>query len=177
MAIENTNSPALLGGDITRRDYLRLSLWGGLCVVAAEGAGAVVASLWPKVKAGGVGSVIAAGKAADFSVGSVTFFPEAHFYLSRVESGFLAMSRKCTHLGCVVPWQKDEPSLDKLASQGRFNCPCHGGMYDRYGQVVSGPPPRPLDIHPIKIEGGKIMVDTGKIITRDSFNPSQVTGV
>ena len=177
MAAQSTTIPLPQGADLTRRDYLRLSLWGGLCIVTSESLAATVASLWPQVKAGGFGSVVTVGKAEDFPVGSVTSFPEARLYISRVESGFLALSRKCTHLGCVVPWQKDEPSLDKIASQGRFNCPCHGGMFDRYGQVVAGPPPRPLDIYAIKIEGGKILVDTGKTIVRVAYNPSQAVGV
>ena len=67
---------------------------------------ATVASLWPKAKAGGFGRVITAGEVDDFDVASVTYFPEGRFYLSRVDSGFLALSRKCTHLGCVVPFAK-----------------------------------------------------------------------
>jgi len=177
MATQNVHSPSLPGADLTRRDYLRLSLWGGLFILTAESLAATVASLWPQVKAGGFGSVVTIGKVDDFPVGSVTPFPEARFYLSRVESGFLALSRKCTHLGCVVPWQKDEPSLDKIASQGRFNCPCHGGMFDRYGQVVAGPPPRPLDLYPVRIEGGKVLVNTGKTIVRGAYDPSQAVGV
>ena len=138
---------------------------------------ATAASLWPKVKTGGFGGVIAAGNAEDFPVASVTPFPEGHFYLSRVDSGFLALSRTCTHLGCVVPFQKDEPSLDKLAPEGRFNCPCHGDTYDRYGRVISGPPPRPLDLHPVTIKDGKIFVNTGKTIQREAYNPSQAVKV
>lgn len=107
----------------------------------------------------------------------MTYFPEYRFYLSRVEDGFLALNRKCTHLGCVVPWQKDEQSEDKLAPKGRLNCPCHAGIYNRYGQVVGGPPPRPLDLHPIAIEGGVIKVDTGKIVLRETYSPSQATRV
>jgi Rieske Fe-S protein len=47
-----------------------------------------------------------------------------------------AMSATCSHLGCHVKWE---------ASANHFKCPCHGGVYDRTGNVVSGPPPRPLD--------------------------------
>ncbi len=177
MATQDANSFSDGGNGITRRDWLRISLWGGLLLVIAQGLAATVASLWPKAKAGGFGGVIAAGEVDDFDVASVTYFPEGRFYLSRVDSGFLALSRKCTHLGCVVPFQKDEPSLDKLAPKGRFSCPCHGGMYDRYGRVISGPPPRPLDLYPIKIEKGKILVNTGKTIMRDAYNPSQAVGV
>ena len=47
-----------------------------------------------------------------------------------------ALSATCTHLGCQVRW-------DALST--RFRCPCHGGVFDVQGQVVEGPPPRPLD--------------------------------
>src|SRR5262245_29968026 len=42
-----------------------------------------------------------------------------------------ALSATCSHLGCQVHW-------DTQAS--RFRCPCHGGVYDASGKVVSGPP-------------------------------------
>ena len=47
-----------------------------------------------------------------------------------------ALSATCTHLGCQVRWHADAT---------RFQCPCHGGMFDASGNVVSGPPPRGLD--------------------------------
>lgn len=48
---------------------------------------------------------------------------------------FRAFSAICTHLACIVDFQKDWP---------RIWCYCHNGWYDVQGQVVSGPPPRPL---------------------------------
>ena len=36
----------------------------------------------------------------------------------------------CTHLGCVVPWNKAE---------NKFMCPCHGSQYDATGKKVRGP--------------------------------------
>ena len=50
-------------------------------------------------------------------------------------SDFQALSGVCTHLGCNVRWTKDT---------SRFACPCHSGVYDSDGAVISGPPPRPL---------------------------------
>lgn len=47
-----------------------------------------------------------------------------------------ALSATCTHLGCQVRW-------DTAATT--FRCPCHGGVFDAQGNVVSGPPPRALD--------------------------------
>ncbi|MBI2859424.1 MAG: Rieske 2Fe-2S domain-containing protein, partial [Chloroflexi bacterium] len=67
--------------------------------------------------------------------------------------------------------------LDGLASSGRFNCPCHGSMFDRYGVVHAGPAPRPMDIFPISVEGGSVKVDTGKIIVRSVFHESQAVQV
>lgn len=54
-----------------------------------------------------------------------------------------ALSADCTHVGCTVQWNPVEQSWD---------CPCHGGRYDRYGCVIEGPPTRNLtcleSIHP-----------------------------
>jgi menaquinol-cytochrome c reductase iron-sulfur subunit len=47
-----------------------------------------------------------------------------------------ALSATCTHLGCQVRWD---------AATTNFRCPCHGGVFNAQGNVVSGPPPRALD--------------------------------
>ncbi len=47
-----------------------------------------------------------------------------------------ALSATCSHLGCRVRWD---------APKKQYLCPCHGGVYDRDGKVVAGPPPRGLD--------------------------------
>jgi Rieske Fe-S protein len=54
-----------------------------------------------------------------------------------------AFSATCTHLGCQVLW--DAPA-------NRFRCPCHGGVYDAAGQVMDGPPPRPLATLETRVE-------------------------
>ncbi|MFQ5846542.1 MAG: ubiquinol-cytochrome c reductase iron-sulfur subunit [Candidatus Methylomirabilales bacterium] len=51
----------------------------------------------------------------------------------------------CTHVGCPVRWN---------SQAGRFFSPCHGGVFDREGRVLAGPPPRPLDRYEHKIENG-----------------------
>ena len=165
---------------ITRRQFLSRAWWAAAGLLAIEATGGLVASMWPKLKAGSFGtkiSVASVEEAQAMPVGTITYFSEQRFYLSRVESGFLAIYRKCTHVGCVVPWVPDGTSEDDLAAKGVFNCPCHGGIFDRYGVVHAGPPPRPLDIFPISIERGELVVDTGTIIERSGFDESQVTEV
>lgn len=173
------NCPAEDRG-ITRRQFLGRAWWAVAGLLVIETVGGFVASLSPKVKAGSFGSKVSVASVEEVKampVGTVLSFNEQRFYLSRVESGFLALYRKCTHVGCVVPWVADDPSEDDLAARGRFNCPCHGGIFDRYGVVRAGPPPRPLDLFLITIEGGEVIVDTGTTIERAGFDESQVTKV
>jgi cytochrome b6-f complex iron-sulfur subunit len=51
------------------------------------------------------------------------------------EEKFVAYSATCTHLDCIVGYQKD---------RNRIWCNCHGGSYDLQGRNVAGPPPKPL---------------------------------
>ena len=62
---------------------------------------------------------------------------------------FIAMSNICTHLGCRVRW---------ITDREQFLSPCHAGVFDKQGYVVSGPPPRPLDRYEVKIEDDQIYV-------------------
>jgi Rieske Fe-S protein len=57
-------------------------------------------------------------------------------FLDRDGSGYRALSATCAHLGCRVRWDE---------TQAKFLCPCHGGVYDRQGNVLAGPPPRGLE--------------------------------
>ncbi len=173
------NCPAEEKG-VTRRQFLSRAWWAAAGIMGIEATGGLVAFLWPKLKAGSFGSKISIASMEEVKampVGTVAYFRAERCYLSHVESGFLALYRKCTHVGCVVPWIADDPSEDDLAEKGRFNCPCHGAIFDRYGVVHAGPAPRPLDLFPITIEGGEVIVDTGTIIQRSGFDESQVTKV
>jgi len=49
---------------------------------------------------------------------------------------FAAFEQKCTHLGCPVLYRPERQVLE---------CPCHAGVFDAAtGNVLAGPPPRPL---------------------------------
>jgi cytochrome b6-f complex iron-sulfur subunit len=69
--------------------------------------------------------------------------------INRPEKGFVALSRVCTHLGCLVEYDK---------MQNKLICPCHGALFDLEGNVVSGPPPRPLSKFPIRVESDSILI-------------------
>lgn len=150
----------------TRRGLLRW-LWGAL------GLGALVELAWvtaafvrPRRRSADTTSqLMVAGAVEDFAPGSVTPFPAGRFYLVRLDDGgFLAIDRECTHLGCTVPWR---------AEAGRFECPCHASAFDLTGAVLSPPAPRPLDLHPVRIENGLVKVEVSRRLRRTSFSPSQ----
>lgn len=56
---------------------------------------------------------------------------------------YTVLDATCTHLGCVVQWSE----ADK-----RYACPCHSGYFTQEGEVIEGPPPKPLRRLPTKIE-------------------------
>ena len=138
-------------------------------VALSEFAFLVAAYLRPSktgVESGNPENIIEAGPVAKFPLDSVTAFIMGKFYLCRLEDGgFLALSRKCTHLGCTVPW------LDK---EKRFACPCHASAFDIKGEVINPPAPRPLDLYRLFIENNIVKVDTGKRIKRSEFRAEQV---
>ena len=153
---------------VTRRESLG-RIWRVLGLVAlAEAAGVVGIYLWPRKpvpREGAYGGVVTAGPVASFEPGTVTAFAKGQFYLVRLKDGaFLALSRKCTHLGCTVPWSE----IDR-----KFACPCHASSFSETGEVLSAPAPRPLDLYRVTIEDGVVKVDTSVAITRDRFEPSQ----
>jgi Rieske Fe-S protein len=39
-----------------------------------------------------------------------------------------------------------------------YVCPCHDGLFDISGEVVGGPPPRPLDQYENKVEDGVLFI-------------------
>lgn len=65
------------------------------------------------------------------------------------DSGVVAYSPQCTHLGCAYHW--DERGKN-------FLCPCHTSTFALDGTVTAGPAPRPLDRYEVKVEGSKILI-------------------
>jgi len=62
---------------------------------------------------------------------------------------FASISNICTHLGCRVRW---------IAENKQFFCPCHNAIFDKNGNVVAGPPPKPLNQYQVKLEDDQLFV-------------------
>jgi cytochrome b6-f complex iron-sulfur subunit len=151
---------------MNRRSVLTLGL-GALGLVGTFQMGAsTLQFLSPRPVEGAFGGIITAGPVDSFPPGTVVEFPDGRFFLVRLEdSGFLALYRRCTHLGCAVGWH---------AGEARFSCPCHGSHFDIAGDVQNPPAPRALDTFAVTIEDNLVLVDTSRPIQRDTYTPDQL---
>jgi cytochrome b6-f complex iron-sulfur subunit len=150
---------------ISRRKFFIYAWIAGGAIVMGELIFGTFAFLWPRRKQTKGEMVFIAGKAKDFKDGEVIYFPKERAFIQRSEGGFLAFSAVCPHLRCIVNWNE---MLKK------FECPCHGAKFSPNGEVLEGPPPRPLDLFKLQIVEEKLVIDTSSSIERSKFDPSQV---
>jgi len=97
-------------------------------------------------------SRVVAGHEGDLkpNEGKIFRFGDRPGILVRLQDGrYRAYSATCTHLNCTVQYRGDAKQLW---------CACHNGFYDLNGQVVAGPPPRPLDEFVVNVAAGEIVV-------------------
>tara|TARA_B100000315_G_scaffold260158_1_gene319605 strand:+ start:5964 stop:6422 length:459 start_codon:yes stop_codon:yes gene_type:complete len=87
-------------------------------------------------------------KADDFIEDSIKFIEAKKLFIINREGGFQAISAVCTHLGCTV----------KLAQKNQFHCPCHGSKFDKHGNVISGPAPKPLRHYKLTLSRDRYLV-------------------
>lgn len=133
-----------------RRRFLGVCLGGLLAATAAAITYPLYRFLAPRSSAALNGKVAIAE--TDLPEGGAKFFEFAGSaaVLVRKRGGeIVAFSAVCTHLGCIVQWEKDKQD---------FLCPCHAGHYSADGAVISGPPPKPLARLPFVVANGNITV-------------------
>jgi Rieske Fe-S protein len=64
------------------------------------------------------------------------------------DGAYHAYGQKCTHLSCPVYYARNDQRLE---------CPCHEGAFNAAtGEVLYGPPPRPLDVIELEARDGQI---------------------
>jgi nitrite reductase/ring-hydroxylating ferredoxin subunit len=153
--------------ELSRRSFMKFVLGFLGAAATVEIGGISLAYLKSRSSENNTGGLVMAGIIEDFLPGSVTAFDRDGFFLIRDDEGdFLAVHRRCPHLGCNVIWEPEEE---------QFVCPCHASNFDSYGDFASAPVPRPLDTIEIKIEDSYVYVDTARVSSRERFDPSQMT--
>jgi menaquinol-cytochrome c reductase iron-sulfur subunit len=104
------------------------------------------------------------GKVADYEIGKPVYkeverhvrdgwveeeVPIAIWVVRQTEADVTVFDGHCTHLGCPLSWSD---------GSGAFVCPCHGGSFKSTGDVVAGPPPRPMVRYDLKTENGEVFI-------------------
>jgi len=173
---EDTSTTA--GGMIAklkRRQLLRLGFLGGTLLATAE-LGGIFLPFFHVQKIVGLGAKVPAGAKADIlakfaaTKDAPILNTEGRFFLLHAPGGIIAAYRKCTHLGCTVPW---------VPAEDQFHCPCHGSLFDKHTAVVKGgPAPKPLELFHVSETNGALIVDTNplNVIDRRSneFDPADI---
>ena len=137
----------------SRRDFL-VQAWRGVGAFLAGTAAWTGYEVLRPFDTGAKKGKIAVGDPTKFAVGSATYFPEGGFYVTNAQNHLFALSQKCPHLGCRVPYCK---------SSGRFECACHGSIYDLGGERIAGPTPRGMDQYAGSVEKNNLIVDLSSL--------------
>lgn len=90
-------------------------------------------------------------------------FPSDNIALVINDGRIAAISLECTHLGCTV----------NAVDEGFF-CPCHGSEFGPRGELYSGPAPKPLPWHIIRIKDNQIWFHSGRKTESPKWLSAQV---
>ena len=137
----------------SRRRFLTLLSRAFLGLWALGAAGVTGAYLRPRSRGERVAErVVSAGFLEDLSVGEARLVRHgtSPFFIVRLDAArVVALSAVCTHLRCILEYDRERRGLV---------CPCHAGRFDLAGTVLSGPPARPLATYPVSVRAGEIFV-------------------
>jgi cytochrome b6-f complex iron-sulfur subunit len=136
-----------------RRTFLARVLSGTLAAGAFGLAASIAAYLAPSARIrGALGPrrvKVAAGNDIPAGAGRLTLVEDEPVWVVNLGSELVAASAVCTHKGCTVRWEE---------KRRLFRCPCHDGRFDDRGNVVAGPPRRPLARFEVALIDGDVYV-------------------
>ena len=135
-----------------RRAFLVLVLKGGGLALFGAAIYPILRYCYPPASSDSSVSSAVAGKVGDLAPNAAKIFRfgTRPGLLVRTPQGELkAFSAVCTHLNCTVQYD-DQASV--------IWCACHNGKFDLNGQVISGPPPRPLEPYQVNVRGDEVVV-------------------
>ena len=137
---------------ISRRSFLKLLLKGGGLALFGATLYPIGRYLWPPRGAEGSVSSVVAAKAGEVTANAAKIFRFGNrpgILINTPQGDLKAFSAVCTHLNCTVQYD-DNASI--------IWCACHNGKFDLNGQVISGPPPKPLEAYQVNVRGDDVVV-------------------
>jgi len=135
-----------------RRRFIDFFLGGSFIATVAAFLYPVIRYVLPPRQAEAVQKKVAAAKVGELAPNTAKIFKFGStpaILVNTQEGKLLAFSAVCTHLTCTVSYE---------VSTGTLYCPCHNGRFDMAGNVVSGPPPRPIEVYAVEVAGEDIFV-------------------
>ncbi len=135
-----------------RKTFINLFLGGSLIGTIASFLYPVIRYLIPPKQSEADVKSISVAKAGELAPNTSKLFKFGStpgILVNTNEGELHAFVAICTHLTCTVVYEADSEILF---------CPCHNGRFDINGNVISGPPPAPLEALEVKIVGEDIIV-------------------
>jgi cytochrome b6-f complex iron-sulfur subunit len=144
-------TPGPEGESAARRQFLAWMSRAFLGLWALGGAGVVAAYLKTPENGEG-GGLVRVGALENLRIGEamlVRHGVKPFFVLRTNETTVIAMSAVCTHVRCILNYDRERRIIV---------CPCHDGRFDLKGNVLSGPPPRALPQYEVSMRAGEVFV-------------------
>jgi Rieske Fe-S protein len=141
-----------LGSVQARRRWINLLLGSGVVASVISFVYPAIRYIIPPPLAESASRFVVAAKVDELrnNSGKIFKFGSTPALLVRlVDGSYRAFSAVCTHLSCTVQYRSDLREIW---------CACHNGLYDLEGRNLSGPPPRPLEIYEVHIQGEDVVV-------------------
>ncbi len=143
------NSPK---AKLKRRNFINYILGGSLIGTISTFLYPVIRFIAPPKQAETLVNEVQAAQLGELAPNSFKIFRFGNSpgILINTGSGELkAFTAICTHLACTVRYDNETQTI---------HCPCHNGRFDLAGNVLSGPPPAPLEEYEIKVFKKNIFV-------------------
>ena len=135
-----------------RRSFLRMLLDGGIMGLLAATLYPIARYLYPPRGAESSVTSVGAAKEGELAKNAAKIFRFGNrpgILIRTAKGDYKAFSAVCTHLNCTVQYDSDTSVIW---------CACHNGKFDLNGQVISGPPPKPLASYQVNVRGDDIVV-------------------
>lgn len=136
-----------------RRQFLKWLSGGFLGLWALGGAGALAAYLKaPERNEASAERIVSVGRLEDLRVGEARLVQHGikPFFVLRTDATrVIALSAVCTHMRCILKYDRERHGI---------LCPCHDGRFDLNGNAISGPPQRALPVYEVSTRAGEVFV-------------------
>lgn len=127
---------------MTRKNFLKKSITAGAVLCAAQTLPGCALFDEPEMRVCSMAEL----EGVSFLISR---FNRKKIFVTTLNDELVIFSLICRHKKCTVAWEEGEEL---------FICPCHEGTYDKYGEVIDGPPPGPLLRFRYEIREGDLWV-------------------